>query len=117
MNGVLPYNIALEKIKPILSGDHNEYVKRHATLLGDILHIAISDTDKERIIAYRKYLARIFEYICIGTDKMEAEEKNTYKDQQQAALHLYLWSQLTIARLEGTLPAWEGIRLVREQTS
>ncbi len=79
------------------------------------MHIVTSNTDKESIIAYRKYLARIFEYIYIGFDEMEAKERNKNKDAQQYALHLYIWSQLILARIEGKLPAWEGIRLVREQ--
>ncbi|KJU86618.1 signal transduction protein with Nacht domain protein [Candidatus Magnetobacterium bavaricum] len=111
------YKTALKKIEPLLSGDHNEYIKRRAALLKDVLHIAISDTAEERIISYRKYMARIFEYICIGFDDMGTKERDAYKDGKQAALHLYLWSQLTLARIEGKLPAWEGIRLVREQVT
>ncbi|MBV6342606.1 hypothetical protein [Candidatus Magnetobacterium casense] len=46
---------------------------------------------------------------------MKAKERDKNKDAQQYALRLYLWSQLILARVEGKLPAWEGIRLVREQ--
>ncbi|KJU86091.1 signal transduction protein with Nacht domain protein [Candidatus Magnetobacterium bavaricum] len=121
------YKMALEKIETILSGDHDKFVKKRATLLGDILQIAISNTDKELIIALRKYASRIFEYIYISLGEighdvaqpwwkraLRIKSRNAYEYNQQAALSLYLWSQLTTARVEGKLPAWEGIRLVRE---
>ncbi|MBF0606649.1 MAG: NACHT domain-containing protein [Candidatus Magnetobacterium sp. LHC-1] len=123
------YKIALEKINPILSGNHDEYVKKRAVLLKDILQVAISDSDKECSIALIKYVVRLYEYIYLGFGEMKHDiaqswwkrmigikRKNAYyEQQQQAALHLYLWSRLTLARIEGKLPAWEGIRLVREQ--
>ena len=34
---------------------------------------------------------------------------------QQAELDLYWYSRIILARVEGKLPAWEGIRLVRER--
>ncbi|KJU82875.1 hypothetical protein MBAV_004930, partial [Candidatus Magnetobacterium bavaricum] len=121
------YNMALEKIETILSGNHDKFVKKRATLLGDILQIAISNTDKERIIVLRKYASCIFEYIYISLVEighyvaqpwwkrvLQIKSRNAYEDDQQAALSLYLWSRLTIVRVEGKLPAWEGIRLVRE---
>ncbi|MBF0336792.1 MAG: NACHT domain-containing protein [Nitrospirae bacterium] len=121
------YNSAMKNIKAILSGN-DEYIKRRFTLLKDILQIAISETDEERIIAHRKYIARIFEYIYIGLDEiirnitqpwwkrlLRIKARNNSEADQHTALRLYLWSQLTLARIECKLPAWEGIRLIREQ--
>ncbi|MBF0608159.1 MAG: hypothetical protein SFH39_05060 [Candidatus Magnetobacterium sp. LHC-1] len=134
------YNNALKKMESILQGGHNEFVKRLAVLLEDVLYIVISDTDKELIIANRKYASHIFEYIYIVLDEVKCsvaqlwwkqvlwklvlwtrllgiKGKSTYEDQQQIALSLFLWNQLTLARIEGKLPAWEGIRLVREHVT
>jgi hypothetical protein len=36
-------------------------------------------------------------------------------DSKQTAFKLYWWLQIVQAREAGTLPAWEGIRIVREQ--
>jgi hypothetical protein len=42
-------------------------------------------------------------------------EQAKQKHLQQAVLEFHGWLQLIMARSAGTLLAWEGIRLVREQ--
>jgi len=41
--------------------------------------------------------------------------KNKQNEDKQAILNLYWWLKFIMAREEGKLPAWEGIRIVRER--
>ena len=75
--------------------------------------------------AWRKYTATIAEYIWIGYNEMEQEcpwwqlwlyrQKSDYSKEKQVILDFYWSLQIVMAREQGQLPAWEGIRIVRER--
>ena len=65
--------------------------------------------------AWRKYTAKLAEFIWIGYIELEKITKSDYGKNKQAILNLYWWLQLVMAREEGQLPAWEGIRIVQER--
>jgi hypothetical protein len=86
-------------------------------LLVDLLDMAMAQTVPEAIRARWRYLARIAEYIYIGVDHLGIDEIYEYKKDRQIILELYWWLQIVMARADGKLPAWEGIRIVRETAS
>lgn len=66
----------------------------------------------------------------IGYERLEKKNKtwwqrllrwrkteNSYADEKKHLAKLGAWSLITTARQEGQLPAWEGIRIVRDRTS
>jgi hypothetical protein len=106
------------------SGDN--YAIYPATLLVDLLDaaLALSDTQDTALAlalsdtqffgwrqAYRRYASHLAECAYIGYSKL-GEEK--YAKEMQLMADLYWWMQVVIAREEGRLDAWEGIRIVAE---
>jgi hypothetical protein len=43
------------------------------------------------------------------------QKQTDYAEEKDAVLVGYIWLEIVMQREEGTLPAWEGIRLVRER--
>jgi energy-coupling factor transporter ATP-binding protein EcfA2 len=88
----------------------------------DLLTIAIAETETNTRQAARSYAARSLEYFCLhdydsaplGKRLLNAKAKGNGSD-RKALLSYYWWLQMVIARTEGKLPAWEGIRIVRER--
>ena len=83
-------------------------------------------------LACRKYLAEILQLAYVGYELWESLEPgsrvadwvmfwrrepagDSIRKQKQSVLDLYWWLRIVIARETGELPAWEGIRFVREQ--
>lgn len=102
---------------------------RLTLLLNDLDAIVLAETTVSRQ-AKQKYIVRILEYVHMSY-KGFMENNHTLQARQgklsklvddierlePAFLKLYWWLQIVIAREEGKLPAWEGIRIVREQVS
>lgn len=111
-----------------LMGSSAKAISRLGTLLGDILAAADSKTGLAMRRAQRKYIARIFEYAYIAFEEIGHPDDEPGRrhwlsfrgqsdrggDRDQVALELYWQLQIIMAREEGRLPSWEGIRLVRE---
>ncbi|MDM8557693.1 NACHT domain-containing protein [Candidatus Parabeggiatoa sp. HSG14] len=101
--------------------------QRLGTLLYEILSCVTATTDLKARQAWRQYMARIAEYSWIGYNELEQLEKPfwwkrwlfrrkvDYTEDKEAVLNLYWWLQVVMAREKGELPAWEGIRIVRER--
>jgi hypothetical protein len=119
---------ALEIAKKLQS-DENISTMRLGTLVVELLEAAQATTFAEARYRRFKYLARIFEYGYIGYEDLKRPDSRTwwikwlprgkagdYREERQRVLELYWWAQITLGRMEGKLPAWEGIRLVRETT-
>jgi hypothetical protein len=83
---------------------------RLGNLLVDLLTAATARTATEVSKAQWRYVSRIAEYSYVGFGKMKYAE-----GRQQAMLDFYWWLQILMARADGKLPAWEGIRIVRER--
>jgi hypothetical protein len=77
----------------------------------------------------RHYTALLLLSAWVGYEMLEEErgsrqwwrrwwprQKHTdYTAEKDAVLVGYIWLEIVMQREEGTLPAWEGIRLVRER--
>ncbi|RKZ73917.1 MAG: hypothetical protein DRR19_30565, partial [Candidatus Parabeggiatoa sp. nov. 1] len=117
---------AAEKIVQDMQAGSNVVLSRLKTLLHDMRFVATA-TPVEARQAWRQYIAIVAESIWIGYDKLEKLERpgwkrwlfrrsqSDYCKDKQAILNLYWWLQIVMAREDGKLPAWEGIRIVRER--
>jgi len=107
----------------------NPAQQRLGTLLYELLTCATAKTFLEARQAWRQYLLSLTEYTLIGYDEREKEKdyrpwwkrwlsrqrKDDFSEDKQDILNLQGWLKIIMAREEGKLPAWEGIRIVREQ--
>jgi len=73
--------------------------------------------------AWRNYAIMLSKYIYENYSILEKEKnycwqfwkKNDYSQEKEAILSLHWWLLITNARMEGKLPTWEGLRIVREK--
>jgi hypothetical protein len=110
-----------------LKVDSNAEIARLGGLLSDLLAVATAKNFIEMRAAQRRYAACIFEYAYEGYGMLEKEErswwqrllgirgKGNWEERKQMALEAYWWLQIVRLREAGELPAWEGIRIVRER--
>jgi hypothetical protein len=98
-------------------------------LLKAILEIATAADFVAQRQALRHYIALLLLYAWLGYEILEEEEKprqwwrrwrprrkkQDYTAEKDAVLVGYIWLQIVMQREEGRLPAWEGIRIVRER--
>ena len=103
--------------------------QRIGTLLYKLLTCATATTALEARQAWRQYFVSLTEYILVGYDEFEKEKDNRpwwkrglsrrrqidFSEEKQAILNLQEWLKIVMAREEGTLTAYEGIRIVRER--
>jgi hypothetical protein len=95
-----------------------------------LLDIAVAPTAREAWLCQRKYAAKVLEYVYVGGGGGVSVKggllrswrrslfRQTREDRfQRDVLALFWWLRITNARMEGALPAWEGIRVVREVPS
>ncbi|MFN0112320.1 MAG: hypothetical protein ACKVZH_25955 [Blastocatellia bacterium] len=105
-----------------VQNDSNKYVSRTAALLEALLSIVLAESKQTMHLAQRRYLARLLDYAYIGYSEMSSYERSLRpraKSGDEAGsrvlLEAHWWLQIVNARAEGKLPAWEGIRIVRER--
>jgi len=105
------------------------FEQRKKSLSTELLTILFTDNYFEQRQAWRRYIAYLAEYAVIGYEMLEKENRRiwwqrllpwrkigSYTLEKRQMAQLGLWSLITTARL-GKLPAWEGIRIVRDRTS
>jgi energy-coupling factor transporter ATP-binding protein EcfA2 len=92
-------------------GESKPSIQRLGAMLDDLLSCAIAKTLLELRQAWRKYVVRITETIWVGYN-----EKLDYSEEITLILNLHWHLKIVIAREEEQLHAWEGIRIVREQS-
>jgi energy-coupling factor transporter ATP-binding protein EcfA2 len=85
-------------------------IQRMGALLNDLLSCVTAKNLLELRQAWRKYVVRITETIWVGYN-----EKLDYSEEIKLILNLHWQLKIILAREEGELHAWEGIRLVRER--
>jgi energy-coupling factor transporter ATP-binding protein EcfA2 len=106
--------VQTERLEP------NPILRRLSLLLRELLGCATATTVLELRRAWRKFVAQLTETILIGYNELEKREKrqlrskSTYSEEKNLILKLQWWLRIVIAREEGKLQAWEGIRIVRE---
>lgn len=85
---------------------------RIATLIDDHLRIAQAKEPARLRQAWQIYAAHLLESAYDSLPEMEGREANA----GPLHAHAYCWLKIILARIEGQLPAWESLRLVRERT-
>lgn len=117
-----------QRLTQRLQSDSNVALARDAGLVSDLLAVAAAETPVAGQRAWRRYTTRTLEYVYIGYRELQDDDSRSWlrrwlrarsevddiKSEQQAVLEFYWWLQIVMAREEGKLPAWEGIRIVRE---
>lgn len=103
-------------------------ISRIGALLSDTLAAVNANTPLTIRRAQWRYTIRLLAYTYLGLEKWRGlaapsgwrrllrrrKGGDAIEEAQQATLELYWWLQIVLAREEGKLPAWEGIRIVRE---
>lgn len=93
-------------------------------LLDELLAHATATNSMSLRQALRKYAALVAEMIFNHYNELEQQHsqhfwsrrhQSDYHRKKKLILNLHWWLRVVIAREEGQLPAWEGIRLVRER--
>jgi|GEM_PF-4815176 len=100
----------------------NSIVMSWASIIEDYLSIYRADNFFEMRRAFRSYLLHLTEYAYLGYSlHREARNKSNfnsdifkYKNEQITLAKLYWQLKIFLAREDGLIPAWEGIRLIRE---
>ena len=98
-------------LQKTLYSDLSEAHKKQATLLFMAVEASQAKMFSEWRYAHYKLIMLIAEYAYQGSQQMDKPDPEV----QQIALDLYWHYRIIVARAEGKLPAWEGIRLVRER--
>lgn len=110
-----------------LMDDPNVVVARWGGLLSDLIGIAAAENSIEMRAAQRRYAARILEFAYEGYEMLDKEKrhwwrrllgirgKDGWEKEKKIVLEAFWWLQIVRLREAGKLPAWEGIRIVRDQ--
>jgi len=120
---------AAKQLAQAIQTESNPEQQRLGTWLYFLLECATATTPLKARQAWRKYSAKIAEYAWISYNELEKPKNNRpwrqrwlsrrsridYNEDKQDILNLYWWLQIVMAREEGKLSAWEGIRIVRER--
>jgi energy-coupling factor transporter ATP-binding protein EcfA2 len=116
----------LQELQPTVTVE-----QRKKSLLTELLTILSTNNYLKQRRAWRRYIAYLAEYAVISYEMLEKENgrtwwqrllhwhklKNSYTNEKKYLAQLGAWLLITNARQEGKLPAWEGIRIVRDRTS
>jgi hypothetical protein len=101
--------------------------RRLSALLDDLILVAEAENVIEMRDAQRRFVSHVFKYAYEGYEVLTDNErpglqkwlriarKGRWEDGKKIALEAHWWLQIVRARESGKLPAWEGIRIVREQ--
>lgn len=116
----------LQELQPTVTVE-----QRKKSLLTELLTILSTNNYLKQRRAWRRYIAYLAEYAVISYEMLEKENgrtwwqrllhwhklKNSYTNEKKYLAQLGAWSLIITARQKGKLPAWEGIRIVRDRTS
>ncbi|MBV9927629.1 MAG: NACHT domain-containing protein [Acidobacteria bacterium] len=109
--------------------DSKEVLLQRAHLIRDIAAAVAAKVKIDRRRAQRQYVARILEYAYSGYQEKFYQFSPSVQPAAPAfptrkpvreltveeVLEIFWWITIVVAREEGRLPAWDGIRIVREQ--
>jgi energy-coupling factor transporter ATP-binding protein EcfA2 len=124
------FDRARDLIEKILLTDLPDDVRRWVKLISDAVNMVKAETFVKYRLANRSVVIRILEYAYDGLQLSVKRERLWWKPwrrfrrsmddiekMKQDVLDLYWSLRMVQAREAGKLPAWEGIRLVRELES
>jgi hypothetical protein len=107
--------------------EQNSTKNKNLILLSFLLKILTVTNKKESLIAWQSYAIDLSEYIYQLHVSLENNFKSKIKllwkkckidmadSNKENILSLHWWLTIANARMEGKLPAWEGLRIVREK--
>jgi hypothetical protein len=115
------YHDAQQTLHQIDMATLNVADRRIITLLAALLKCLTAASDSEMRRAWRVYAAHICTYAWVGYGMLEKQlwlprGRANYTEEKQLMQDTYWWLQIVLMREAGELPAWEGIRIVREQS-
>jgi hypothetical protein len=99
----------------------DRFQQRQLALLLSTLDVVTAGSDREKLIAWRRYAALLLACVWEGYGLLQKEsgwrpfQRPPYAEERQIVQEAYWWLQIVLAREAGELPAWEAIRLVRER--
>ncbi len=109
----------------VLKDSSTIFVSRFAHLIDALLGMNLAADFPQYRLANRQYTAHLLAYAYSGYDLLKSSDrtwwqklrgaKSDYAAEQQTVLQAYWWLQILLLREAGKLPAWEGIRMVRER--
>lgn len=125
---------AFHEARQVLHGEkaRDRPEQRRLALLDSLLQGLTAETLATVWHARRWYAALLLAYVWIGyreRDRVETlqpgwiphrpsaanQEQGKYEEERQTVLNVYWWLVIVLAREAGKLPAWEGLRVVREE--
>ncbi|AGP36299.1 hypothetical protein [Sorangium cellulosum] len=80
----------------------------------DLLTLRHASTSMMQRRAWCSYAVHLTEYAWINQEQMKKDRADGLRD---TVLDLHWFFHVQLARMAGTFPAWEGIRLVRERSA
>ncbi|HEY0544294.1 MAG TPA: SUMF1/EgtB/PvdO family nonheme iron enzyme [Pyrinomonadaceae bacterium] len=106
----------------------NQQESRLISLVDDLVREDPKETASERRFRQRRLTAELFEDLngSFKNTRLEKAKSNWFqtlrfgklksraKNSAEGILGVYWWLRIVVARKEGKLPAWEGVRLIRE---
>jgi hypothetical protein len=120
------FDQAEQFIEELMSGKGGESILL-TKLLDDLLEISHAETTISMRSAQKRYAARLLAYAHEGFGLLNSDSqpwwrrllpsRNSadYQEEKRMVLDTYWWLRIVMAREEGKLYAWEGIRIVRER--
>jgi energy-coupling factor transporter ATP-binding protein EcfA2 len=114
---------AAQQIAKTMQSDAELARQRLGILLDNLLAFALATHSLSLRQALRKYTVELTQAVWTRLNELEQQQKpplwqrypTLYAKEKKLILNLHWWLRVVIAREEGQLPAWEGIRLVRER--
>jgi energy-coupling factor transporter ATP-binding protein EcfA2 len=114
---------AAQQIAKAMQSDTELARQRLGILLDNLLAFALAIHSLSLRQALRKYTVELTQAVWTRLNELEQQQKPSlwqryptlYAKEKKIILNLHWWLRVVIAREEGQLPAWEGIRLVRER--
>lgn len=108
---------ALQRVREINQHTSNIPDQRTAALIVALLEMRLAATFPALSQAHRRYVNHYVEYVLIGLEQLEQEagQQSKYNEQKELLQKVAGWVKMVEARIKGELPAWEGIRIVRER--
>jgi len=114
---------AAQQIAKTMQNEVEPARQRLGILLDNLLAFALATHSLSLRQALRKYTVELTQALWTRLNELEQQEKkpslwqrypSQYAKEKKLILNLHWWLRVVIAREEGQLPAWEGIRLVRD---
>jgi energy-coupling factor transporter ATP-binding protein EcfA2 len=113
------FQVAQQRLQQI--SVRSSYIEKRIDLLTNLLTVLMATTTLQQQLAWQQYNLGLIDGSLNDIDRLMTfyirwlKRETSYHKEKRTLSNLYRWLQIVIAREEGKLPAWEGIRVVRER--